>query len=146
MKLKRRKNVETEADERLYLATWLMMDVTAALANTMEAKGLQQKHVAERLGMTAQNVSQMLEGTRNLTLRSAADLAWALDCAVRVHLQPIEEFDAETTPARARPRLMTLHEFPQQVSVRNVGQRPTARPAVAETPTGLVDIGIGDVA
>ena len=51
MKLKKRKHVETDSDERLYLATWLMMDVTASIANAIDAKGLQQKDIAKRLGM-----------------------------------------------------------------------------------------------
>ena len=53
---------------------------------------LKEAPLAEELGVSKAYITQTLDGGRNLTLRSLADFAWALNCHARVSLAP-QEFD-----------------------------------------------------
>lgn len=66
----------------------LIIEVTEALARALRDAGLTQSDLALKLGKTKGFVSQILGGGRNLTLRTLADVAGALDCRVEVDLKP----------------------------------------------------------
>lgn len=64
----------------------LVLKVTQALWEALAASGLNQAALARKLGKSESFVSQVLAGGRNLTLRTVADVATALDCDVEVSL------------------------------------------------------------
>jgi transcriptional regulator with XRE-family HTH domain len=49
--------------------------------------------LAERLGVSKSHISQLLGGARNMTLRTFADLAFALGHRVRVEVCPFDDVD-----------------------------------------------------
>ena len=55
-----------------------MLSVTAALISTMQAQGVTRTELADRIGKSKAFVSQVLSGSRNMTLRTIADIALAL--------------------------------------------------------------------
>lgn len=75
------KFIESSQDNRrLFLQEELIVEITERLAAEMAAQCISQKLLAEKLGCTKGYVSQLLNGGKNLTLRSLANLADALDC------------------------------------------------------------------
>jgi transcriptional regulator with XRE-family HTH domain len=66
----------------------LIIEVTEALARALRDTGITQTELAAKLGKSKGFVSQILGGGRNLTLRTLADVAGALDCEVRLDLEP----------------------------------------------------------
>lgn len=64
----------------------------------LNSRGLTQAELADRLGVSPGRVSQLLSGRRNLTLKSLADLTWALGMRVDLSLEVIEDLSA--TPAK----------------------------------------------
>ena len=94
---------ETPEDERLYQEEYLILDASERILQAMEEAGLTQADVAKQLDCSPGHISQLLNGERNMTLRSLADLAWATGCRVEVRLQPGEQPAAEEVlqPARA---------------------------------------------
>ena len=66
------------AEARYFARDMAMLSVTAAIINEMESQGVTRTQLAERVGCTKAFVSQVLNGSRNMTLRTIADLAWAL--------------------------------------------------------------------
>jgi transcriptional regulator with XRE-family HTH domain len=70
---------------RLFQQERVILEVTERICELMDEKGVSRTELAERLGKTKGHVSQLLDGSRNLTLRTLADVFTALGEAV--HLQ-----------------------------------------------------------
>jgi transcriptional regulator with XRE-family HTH domain len=81
----------------------LILEVTEALSEAIEERGLTRSEVAKRLGKTKGFVSQLLAGGRNLTLRTVTDIADAIGISLKVALH-----GAETSKSTTRPRRMDL--------------------------------------
>ncbi len=82
--------MEDPATRRSLREEELIIEVTEALTQALHLRGLNQTVLANRLGKTRGFVSRLLNGSRNLTLRSIARMADALDCRVRVEFEPRE--------------------------------------------------------
>lgn len=64
--------------------------IWAAMASTKATKS----EIADRLGKSKAFISQMLNGSRNMTLRSLADIAHCLGYKVHISLKPEKSVDA----------------------------------------------------
>jgi transcriptional regulator with XRE-family HTH domain len=64
----------------------LIIEVTETLCELLEKEKVSRKELADRLGKTKGFVSQLLNGGRNLTLRTVADILHVL--GYKVSLQP----------------------------------------------------------
>jgi transcriptional regulator with XRE-family HTH domain len=67
----------------------LIMEVTETLCELLEKEKISRKELADRLGKTKGFISQLLNGGRNLTLRTVADILHAL--GYKVSLTPYKE-------------------------------------------------------
>jgi transcriptional regulator with XRE-family HTH domain len=56
----------------------LIAEVTESIWQAMEQAGVNQTELAKRMGATKGHVSQVLNGSRNMTLRTLADICSAL--------------------------------------------------------------------
>ena len=90
--------------ERLLRQERLILDVTEQLAGALENSGVTRAELARRMGRTPGFVSQVLNGGRNLTLRTIADIAGALS------LRPSLKVSCERTDAPARPRMIATED------------------------------------
>jgi transcriptional regulator with XRE-family HTH domain len=93
------------AYERLLAQEALILDATELISELMEARGLSRAELAKRIGKARGFVTQVLSGSRNMTLRTFADLAYALDARVTVQALPIaslygQSFAGQTATAR----------------------------------------------
>ena len=71
---------------RLLAQEELILEVTEVLCGLLEAETISKKELAERLGKSKGFVSQLLNGGRNLTLRTVADILHVL--GYKVALKP----------------------------------------------------------
>ncbi len=101
---------------RVFEEEFLLGEATDTVAGLVEALGIPQRELAERLGVSAGRVSQILSGDENLTLRSLAALGWAL--GVRFGLTPTPVADRRSTPAE--------HDPPAPAWLGRLGPAPTA--------------------
>lgn len=67
-----------EQNRRLLRQEGLILDVTESVCELLEQEGLSQTDLARRLNCGKSHVSQLLNGRRNLTLKTLADIAGAL--------------------------------------------------------------------
>ncbi len=74
---------------RLLAQEELILEVTETLCELLEKEKTSRKELADRLGKTKGFVSQLLKGSRNLTLRTVADILHVL--GYRVSLAPYKE-------------------------------------------------------
>jgi transcriptional regulator with XRE-family HTH domain len=80
----------------------LPRDMTTAITWYMKERGITKRELANRLDVTPGRVSQILSGDENLTLRTLATMAAALDAHFQVGL-------AENKPAEAALHSFTPH-------------------------------------
>lgn len=73
----------SEENRRLLAQEELLFDVSEAIHDALEREGMTQKQLADSLGCTPSFVSQVLAGDQNLTLRTLADIAHAMDFSVQ---------------------------------------------------------------
>jgi cyanate lyase len=77
------------AQHAAYLTEQATVDLTEGVVAAMRERGLRRVDVADRLGHTKSYVTQLLAGP-NMTLATAAALALAVGCQMRVVLEPID--------------------------------------------------------
>jgi transcriptional regulator with XRE-family HTH domain len=81
--------LKDEEFRRLFAQEDLILEVTEAICELLENEKLSRKELADRLGKTKGFVSQLLNGGRNLTLRTVADILHVL--GYRAQLTPFKE-------------------------------------------------------
>ena len=74
----------------------LIMEVTETICELLEKEKVSRKELADRLGKTKGFVSQLLNGGRNLTLRTVADILHVL--GYKVVLMPYKEGEPKEKP------------------------------------------------
>ncbi len=62
----------------------LILDVTEQIWERMQSLGLKKQDLADKLDKGKSHVTQLLSGSRNMTLRTLSDIATALDCEVKI--------------------------------------------------------------
>ena len=102
---------------RMFEEEFLLGEATDTIAALIDALGISQRELAERLGVSPGRVSQILSGDENLTLRSLAALGWAL--GVRFGLDPMPMADRSATPAS--------NDLSAPAWLSRLGQRSTAQ-------------------
>jgi transcriptional regulator with XRE-family HTH domain len=88
---------------RLYEQERLVAWVTEAISRLMESRKISKAELAELLGTSRANVTQMLSGGRNMTLRTLADVACVLGARVTVELSPRPQDQWKQPPTAKRP-------------------------------------------
>jgi transcriptional regulator with XRE-family HTH domain len=101
---------------RLLKQEKLILEVTEALSEAIEERGLTRSEIAKRLGKTKGFVSQLLAGGRNLTLRTVADIADAIGISLKFAVR-----GTEIAKPTTRPRRMDLSPR----SERSVNEAPS---------------------
>ena len=74
----------SERNRRLLREEELILDVTEAVSAAMQEAGISKAQLAKRMGRTKGFITQLLSGGRNLTLRTLAGLADALEARVTI--------------------------------------------------------------
>jgi len=94
---------ETEANAKLVAEELLIAEVTEALWEAMEQAHVSKTELAQRMGATKGYVSQVLNGSRNMTLRTLADIGHALALKPVFALEPAAHQPIYRTEPMAQP-------------------------------------------
>lgn len=86
---------------RAYEQELLFGEATETIAGLIASLGITQRELAKRLAVSEGRVSQILSGAENLTLRTLADVGWAL--GVEFELNPVPMANKAGTPALDDP-------------------------------------------
>lgn len=76
----------TPKNKKEYLQEGLILDVTEQIWERMHELGLKKQDLAERLDCGKSHVTQLLNGSRNMTLRTLSDIAEAINCEIKVSI------------------------------------------------------------
>jgi transcriptional regulator with XRE-family HTH domain len=92
----------------------LIMEVTETLCELLEKEKISRKELAERLGKSKGFVSQLLNGGRNLTLRTVADILHVLGYRVSLTTHKEEAKKQETNVIEFRTRQTLINKKSKQ--------------------------------
>ncbi len=80
MSAARKHNEKDHKFEKILAQEEFILEVTEVLCKIMRDKEISRKQLADLLGKSKGDVSQLLNGERNLTLRTVADIMHVLGC------------------------------------------------------------------
>ncbi|RUM93134.1 MAG: hypothetical protein DSZ27_00910 [Thiomicrospira sp.] len=75
----------------------LIVDVTEAIYEMMARKNFTKAELARKSGLSKARITKLLDGSANMTLRSVADIAFALGVKPKVYLDSSEVHYANTS-------------------------------------------------
>jgi hypothetical protein len=81
--------VGTPGNQRIYEQERLLVEATELISSVMDSTQTKRGELAQRLGRSKAYVTQILRGNRNLTLKTFADVCWALNYRVVLQAQPL---------------------------------------------------------
>jgi transcriptional regulator with XRE-family HTH domain len=105
----------------------LILDATELICELLEHKGVTRQELAGRLGKTKGHVTQLLSGERNMTLRTLADVAAALDHRFELRTAPLA---APRTYGGRQPATSAIAQAPLR-SVKWTGSHYSANDPIA---------------
>ncbi|KAB1079387.1 helix-turn-helix domain-containing protein [Methylobacterium soli] len=114
-------------------------ELQKAVVEERESSGLNQQKLATKLGVNRSVINRQLSGEANLTLRSVAELAWALDRDIEFSLSKPEQtkevnyFTGAMSTGPARPVLVKGLNSSGTSAFSSVasGESTTGRPAAS---------------
>lgn len=129
-------DIDTELEQE-----HLLLDVTEMISELMDAEGVSRAELAARLGTTKSHVTQILAGSRNLTLRTLSDIYVALGYRFIPAAKPVTEPYAEYLRTRTAGGLAagatpnTSRTAPALPSRTAAARKPGATPKPTITRT-----------
>lgn len=79
---------ESPENARTFAQEHLIVQVAEGIWEQMERKNVSKTDIAAALGKSKAFITQLLGGSRNMTLRTLADIAFALDGEIDVQIRP----------------------------------------------------------
>ena len=119
------RQTRTPEARRMYEQERLVTWVAEEIARAMDENGLSKAELAEKLGTSRAHVTQVLSGSRNMTLRTLADLAWACNQRAAVAMETLRQGVFITQP-------VTIHQNVQPRLVQTRADSRTLRSEPAE--------------
>ena len=80
--------MKDEEFARLMMQEDLIMSVTENICGILEEKDINRTTLANKMNKTKGYISQILNGGRNITLRTLSDFAYHLGCSVEISFKP----------------------------------------------------------
>jgi len=105
--------------KKLYFQEKLILETTEMVLDHMDKNGISKTELAERMGKGKSHITQLLNGSRNMTLRSLSDISCAIGFTPHVQLRDslIEndwQVDAGVIPFRASRNFKFHYSNPGQ--------------------------------
>jgi antitoxin component HigA of HigAB toxin-antitoxin module len=95
-------DVQNDPERRqYYYQEKLILEVTELICELMKQKGISKAELARKLGRSKSNMTQLLDGTTNMTLRTVSDTLLVLDSKLVVSLVPLESSSKQSPPSLA---------------------------------------------
>jgi transcriptional regulator with XRE-family HTH domain len=107
--------MEDQDFARLERQEEFILVVTESIVFEMERRGITRSDLAERMGKTRSSISQYLNGSRNLTCRTVADIVHAVGC--KPHFELLES----ATEQQADTRIGVVVDFPYDARRPSIG-------------------------
>jgi DNA-binding Xre family transcriptional regulator len=100
----KKRRVHPVPEDRIYARERFRAQLQTALHNLMGEKGVSQRDLAERLGVSEARVSQMFGSAGNLTVRTVGEVFHALGCQPKAWVNDgVLQMTSESGSSRQQP-------------------------------------------
>lgn len=123
--------MESPEFRKLYAIEGLVTEAGELIARLMEEQKVSRAELARRLGRSRAYVTQMLRGTTNLTLRTLAEVAYALGAEVKLKAVPLEHEQRVAAWAEVSQPVWKVTEIRSR---RSLEEGARTRPEAAAAP------------
>ncbi len=123
--------MESPEFRKLYAIEGLVTEAGEFIARLLQEKGVTKAELARRLGKSRAYITQMLSGSANLTVRTLAEVAYALGVEVKLEAVPIEAVEREQPQAELPRPVWKVVEMPRPPG-RERQEVPPSRPLVRD--------------
>ena len=120
---------ETPEDKRLFEQERAILEVTELICQLMEEQGISKTKLARKMGTSKANITQMLDGRRNMTIRTISDLLF--------HLNHIFKMDVGEAVKDVDERLRLVAQETPQVLTSKFSTYPRALACQFPNPDSL---------
>ncbi|MGA2033656.1 MAG: helix-turn-helix transcriptional regulator [Thermoguttaceae bacterium] len=125
------KVAKTEEGRWLLEQEGAILEVTELICEVMEDMGVSRLELAKRLGKTKGYVSQLLDGSANMTLRTISDIFTALGGRMRCRFERADEYEFHASSTSRKVR--EVHPLvDQDVLLANTSQYSQVKPTIGE--------------
>jgi transcriptional regulator with XRE-family HTH domain len=120
--------MESPEFRKLFAIEGLVTEAGELIAKLMQEQGVSRAELARRLGKSRAYITQMLSGSANLTVRTLAEVAYALGAEVKLEAVPIPSGrQAKTQLAPSTPVWNVIEIQRPSAAARPHGARPGLR-------------------
>ncbi len=116
---------------RQFAPEQLIVAVAERIWEQMEDRGTNKSEIAASLGKSKAYVTQLLNGSRNMTLRSLADIAFVLDAKCEVRFVSKSVGEGWSTAVTNRPATSVVCEVSVQHNAAEAAARLASLPVAA---------------
>lgn len=124
---------ESEESRRLFAQEELILDATESIWERMDELNTNKRALAKVLNKSPAFITQILDGSRNMTLRTLSDVAFALDSRVHIELCDAAAH-SEWVVTRNQTQREAVRQMPRPELAAN---SPTAMESITY-PVGLI--------
>ena len=110
----------SDSDERSYQRNDLIVNVTEDLLVAMEDLDISKSELAKRLSKSKAYVSQILDGSRNMTLGTLSDICFALGVKPKIMIPVKTEYTIVTSAWRNNVDISTANKRVVRSSVTQI--------------------------
>ena len=124
--------MESPEFRKLYAIEGLITEAGEFIARLMQEQGVTKAELARRLGKSRAYITQMLSGSANLTVRTLAEVAYALGAEVKLEAVPVEGVVRQQAQAELRPpvwKVIDIRRPPTRADREVPPSRPLVRPS-----------------
>ena len=93
--------IQDPARRRLFEQESLAFEAAELISGLMEQEGINKAELARRIGKSKAFVTQLLSGSRNMTVHTFADLAFALGNRIELSSAPVNDTRRSAVPVRS---------------------------------------------
>jgi transcriptional regulator with XRE-family HTH domain len=77
--------------QMLYEEEGLVLEVTEAICNLLQKQNMKRSGLARKLGVDKSYITQLLDGSSNMTLKTISDVLFCLDSRAKIKIEPMNE-------------------------------------------------------
>ncbi|NLE29843.1 MAG: helix-turn-helix transcriptional regulator [Phycisphaerae bacterium] len=112
----------TPEEKKLFAEEELILECTELICKLMEEKQLSRSQLAQKLGKSKGHITQLLDGRRNMELRTIADIFFAMDSKIELKAKSLTSNEEE------------INEIAERVETENVICTYTIKQIVKKEP------------
>lgn len=119
---------ESAQSRKIYVQEELILDTAEKILDLLEKKKIKKNKLAGSLGKSGAYITQLLNGSRNMTLRTLSDVAFSLNARIHIEFRDACDADGWNFDAVQPIKMVTVRSLnsnlPANTSIAMISMHP----------------------